>query len=74
MEQQKNNPQEPQQPQRDIDQNRNETLQDPGAQVADYGRSGHGTGLSNEGSDGQPETRHGNSSIPMDEEDTLGTP
>ena len=33
--------QEPQQqPQNDIDSNRNTTLQDPGAAVADYGRSG----------------------------------
>ena len=29
-----------QEPQNDIDSNRNTTLQDPGAAVADYGRSG----------------------------------
>jgi hypothetical protein len=52
-----------------VEQNKNTSLQDPGAQVADYGRSEQG--LSNEKNGGQ---RQGNSSIPLDEEDTIGNP
>ncbi len=54
-------------------QGTNQTLNDPGAAVADYGRAEQGTG----GQQAQPaegESRRGNSSIPSDEEDTIGNP
>ncbi len=56
--------------QNDVTQNQNPTLQDPGAAVADYGRSGNLQGQE----EGAQQGREGNSSIPMEEEDTIGNP
>jgi hypothetical protein len=74
MEDQRNN----QQNNVDPRQGKNETLNDPGAQVADYGRTGQGMGLDNGGTQQQEQQqRQGNSSIPVDEEDgadTIGNP
>lgn len=64
-----------QQGQRDLSQNKNETLKDPGARVADYGRADQGLEGGEEQKPQQDrEQRSGNSSIPMDEDDTLGIP
>jgi hypothetical protein len=70
MQEPKNNKQQPPQT-----QEKNETLKDPGARISDYGRSGDPQQQSNTEQTSKPrETRQGNSSIPMDEDDTLGIP
>jgi|GEM_PF-6570954 len=67
----KNN-REQQSEQNDVSQNQNTSLQDPGASVADYGKADQNLE--------ELERKHGrdsgkgNSSIPMDNEDTLGIP
>jgi hypothetical protein len=55
-----------------IEQNQNTSLQDPGASVADYGKADQNFEELQE-KHGR-ESGKGNSSIPMDEEDTLGIP
>jgi hypothetical protein len=68
---QRNNDQQKNEGQIDVSRNQNNSLQDPGASVADYGKADQGL----ENSAGrQEDSRSGNSSIPMKEEDTLGIP
>ncbi len=67
----RNNPQQGQQEQRPLE--KNETLQDAGASVPDYGRGGTQPD-DLERKHGPESGREGNSSIPLDGEDTIGNP
>jgi hypothetical protein len=53
----------------------NPTLDSPGSQVADYGNTTGGSAIEElEQKHGMSSNRQGNSSIPPDEDDTIGNP
>lgn len=71
MNENRNNPQQGQNEQRPLE--KNETLQDAGASVPDYGRTNEN--LSElERKHGRDSGREGNSSIPLDGDETIGNP
>ena len=58
--------------QKDVDQNRNRTLNDPGAAVPGYGRSA-GENAQQDAGHGEKDTREP-SPIPLRKDDTIGNP